>query len=341
MIGRRTLLGGVCALPARTALAQGQWQYRPTGVVHRELRFPGAAGVTLAGTLTLPLTTEIQRVPGVVMIAGSGPTDRDGNNPLIPVRVDLLKQLAELLARAGIASLRYDKRGLGASTPAPRDSLQSMERFTAWNLFVEDARAAHAELLRHDEIKSYATAFLGHSEGGLLALAATAEMGKSGPYALVLAGTPGLPLHALLRAQIERSAPQLVAAAERVMDVAIGTGHVPLNVPKALQPDFPSYLGPFLQGALTFDPAKTAASLDAVCLLLQGGADTQVVPMRDVQPLVDALARRNKPAEVLVVPNVSHNLKPVTGPDDPGFAGPVAQPIASKLTSWLSRVLGA
>jgi hypothetical protein len=341
VIRRRLLLGSAGALLARTARAQGKWQYRPVGILHREIRFPGASGVTLSGTLTLPSIVEIQRVPGVVMIAGSGPTDRDGNNPLIPVRVDLLKQFAETLAQAGIGSLRYDKRGIGASTPLPRDSLQSMERFAAWNLFVEDARAAHVELRRHDEIKDYATAFLGHSEGGLLALAAATEMGKNGPYALVLAATPGLPLHALLRAQIERAAPQLVPAAERVMDVAIGTGHVPDKVPKALQPDFPPYLGPFLQGALIFDPAKAAASLTAPCLLLQGGADTQVVAMRDVQPLVDALARRNEPAEVLVVPNVSHNLKQVTGPDDPGFAGPVAAPLSAKLVSWLGRVLGA
>jgi len=317
-----------------------QAQYRPTGIVHREIKFPGAASATLAGTLTLPLITEIQRVPGVVLIAGSGPTDRDGNNPGIPVRVDLLKDIAELLARAGIASLRYDKRGIGQSAAYPRDSLESLERFFAWNLFVEDARAAHAELLRHDEIKGYATAFLGHSEGGLLALAATAEMGKSAPYALVLAGTPGLPLRTILHEQIERATPGLVEPAERVMAAAIESGHVPADVPGDLQPFFPRYLGPFLQGALTFDPASTAAALDTPCLLLQGGADTQVVPLHDIQPLVDALARRNKPGEVLVAPNVSHNLKQLAGPDDPGFAGPIAPAIADKLTSWLGRALG-
>ena len=69
--------------------------------------------------------------------------------------------------------------------------------------------AAHAELLRHDEIKPYATALLGHSEGGLLALAAAAAMGKRAPYALVLAGTPGRPLIDIVRRQIARTAPQL------------------------------------------------------------------------------------------------------------------------------------
>ena len=47
------------------------------------MRFAGSDGATLAGTLLLPLVSELQRVPGVVLVAGSGPTDRDGNNPLV------------------------------------------------------------------------------------------------------------------------------------------------------------------------------------------------------------------------------------------------------------------
>ena len=64
------------------------------------------------------MISELQRVPGVVLIGGSGPTDRDGNNSLLPLRIDLLKQIAELLAKNGIASLRYDKRGVAASAAA-------------------------------------------------------------------------------------------------------------------------------------------------------------------------------------------------------------------------------
>src|SRR5439155_16945655 len=105
-------------------------------------------------TLLLPMVSEIQYVPGVVLVAGSGPTDRDGNNRLVPARIDLLKQIAERLARVGIASLRYDKRGIGASTARPTTVLDEQEDFFAWENFVGDVQAAHAELLRHDEIKS-------------------------------------------------------------------------------------------------------------------------------------------------------------------------------------------
>ncbi len=75
--------------------------------------------------------------------------------------------------------------------------------------------------------------------------------------------------------------------------------------------------------------------------MLHGGADAQIVPLGDIQPLIDALAERGKPGEVLVAPMVSHCLKTVTGPTDPGFAGAIAPTIADKLSTWLAHVLGA
>jgi alpha-beta hydrolase superfamily lysophospholipase len=334
---RRALAVAAAALAAPPALAQ---KY-PQGTKQRQVRFAGSGGVMLAGTLLLPMISEMQYVPGVVLVAGSGPTDRDGNNSLVPIRIDLLKQTAELLARAGIASLRYDKRGIGASKQPTPNRLDEQERFFAWENFVGDVQAAHAELLRHNEIKPYATAFLGHSEGALLSLAATEAMGKRGPYALVLAGSPGLPLRDIVRAQISRNAPTLLAGADRVMAAIFDTGHVPADVPAELQLIFPAYGGPFFRSALTFDPAKAVASIDTACLMLHGGADAQIVPLGDIQPLIDALARRGKPGEVLVAPLVSHCLKTVTGPTDLGFAGPVAPAIADKLSTWLVHTLGA
>jgi pimeloyl-ACP methyl ester carboxylesterase len=280
-------------------------------------------------------------VPGVVLVAGSGPTDRDGNNRYLAAKIDLLKQIAELLARNGIATLRYDKRGIGASTPQPENSLAAEERFWAWDHFVADVQAAHAELLRHDEIKPYATSLLGHSEGGLLSIAAAAAMGKKAPYALVLASTPGRTLRDIVHDQITRNAPPFAAAADRIMQTIIDTGHAPEDTPQELKLVFPANVGAFLQRALVFDPAKVLATIDPSCLLLQGGADTQVVPMGDIQPLVDALGRRTKPGEVQVFPMVSHNLKTVSGPGDPGFAGPIAPAVADKLASWMKLVLGA
>jgi len=340
VIARRALLAAA-ALAAFPARAQG--------VKERPVRFAGVAGAELAGTLTLPMISELQYVPGVVLIAGSGPTDRDGNNPLAPARIDLLKQIALALADAGIATLRYDKRGIGASTLRPRGTLEEQERFFAWPHFVDDVRAAHVEMLRHDEIKPYATALLGHSEGGLLAMAAAGGMGpvkgsakyKRAPYALVLASTPGRPLGEIVRQQIAREAPEFVAPAGRVMDAIAATGHVPGDLPRGLQALFPPYVGPFLKDAFAFDPPAALAHLDTACLLLQGAADRQVVALHDVQPLIDALQRRAAPGEVFIAPLVSHNLKTVASPADDGFSGPLSPVIAAKLVAWLTHVLGA
>jgi pimeloyl-ACP methyl ester carboxylesterase len=327
--------------PSQRSPTESGW-YAKGKTKERPVRFAGTGGVSLAGTLLMPLFSEIQYVPGIVLVAGSGPTDRDGNNPLAPDRIDLLKDIAELLARNGIASLRYDKRGIGQSTPRPRGSLEEQEAFFAWDNFVGDVEAAHAELLRHDEIKPYATALLGHSEGGLLALAASRSLAAKKLHALVLAATPGRRLEAILRSQIARDAPPtLRLPADRAIAAILETGRVPTNLPPELQLLFPLYAGPFLKSLLSFDPAVVLAESRTPCLLLQGGADRQVVPMEDVQPLIDALRDRGVSGEAVVIPQVSHNLKTVTGPLDPGFAGPLSPTVAAALLKWLVPALGA
>ncbi len=345
MIGRRALIAAGLSLPlaaVRSPWAQSPWKsYYATGTRQRAVRFAGSDGATLAGTLLLPLWSELQKVPGVVLVAGSGPTDRDGNNPLAPERIDLLKRIAELLAAAGIATLRYDKRGIGASTARPYGTLEEQERFFAWDNFVGDVAAAHGELVKHDEIKPYATALLGHSEGGLLVLAAASAIAKNRPHGMVLASTPGRPMGQIVRAQVARGAPNLLAAVERTIAAIQASGHVPADLPVELQALFPPYAGPFMQRLLWFDPAQALLGLDRPCLLLQGAADRQIVVMEDVQPLIDALSKRSAPGEAVIVPGVSHNLKLMSWPTDQGFAGPLAPAVSAKLVDWLVPVLGA
>jgi alpha-beta hydrolase superfamily lysophospholipase len=341
MIGRRMLLAMSALAPVAAHAEPARPRFYAKGSKQRIVRFAGSEGVTLEGTLLLPIWSELEKVPGVVLVSGSGPTNRDGNNPLVPDRIDLLKQIAEVLAEAGIATLRYDKRAIGASTPKPGGPLAEQERFFAWDNFVADVVAAHAELVKHDEIKAYATALLGHSEGGLLVLAAAPTIKKNPPHALVLVATPGRPLVDILHAQIARGAPKLVAPADRVIAAIQATGHVPSDVPLELDALFPPYAGPFLQSLLAFDPAKALLASRLPCLLVQGAADRQVVPMDDVQPLIDALDKRGAPGEAVIIPAASHNLKVVQWPTDAGFAGPITPAAAAKLAAWLKQSLGA
>jgi pimeloyl-ACP methyl ester carboxylesterase len=97
------------------------------------------ASGTVAGTLRLPDAGG--KAPAVLIVAGSGPTDRDGNNTMIPGHNDSLKMLADALAQAGYASVRYDKRGIGASKAAAPD--ESQMRF---DTYVDDAAAWIAKL---------------------------------------------------------------------------------------------------------------------------------------------------------------------------------------------------
>jgi hypothetical protein len=124
------------------------------GATSTEVQYAGANGVSLVGTLVMPIHAAGQRVPGVIIIAGSGSADRDGNAP--SVTTDLHEQIAELLAQDGIASLRYDKRGAGNSTPPHRPAipqqptpseLAALQDFVDWKNFVEDAGATASELL--------------------------------------------------------------------------------------------------------------------------------------------------------------------------------------------------
>jgi alpha-beta hydrolase superfamily lysophospholipase len=341
MIHRRVLLalGGLAPLAATAQPARPRFYAK--GTRQRAVRFTGSEGATLVGTLLLPIWSELEKVPGVVLVAGSGPTDRDGNNSLVPDRIDLLKQIAELLAEAGIASLRYDKRGIGASTSRPSGSIAELERFFSWDNFVGDVVAAQAELVRHDEIKPYATALLGHSEGGILVLAAAPAITRNPPHGMVLVATPGRRLADILRAQIGRGAPNLAGPADRAIAAIEATGHVPADLPRELSALFPPYAGPFLQRLLAFDPAQALAASRLPCLVLQGGADRQIVPMEDVQPLIDALGKRDAPGEAVIVPAASHNLKVAQWPTDAGFAGPISSAAAAKLTSWMRLLLGA
>ena len=295
MIRRRALLRPA---PRRlgAALAQPHGQrYYAQGTKQRAVRFAGSDGTILAGTLLLPIWSELEKVPGVVLVAGSGPTDRDGNNTLVPERIDLLKRIAELLAEAGIATLRYDKRGVGASNPRPRGTTGRAGAFFAWDNFVGDVAAAQAELIKHDEIKPYATALLGHSEGGLLVLAAAPTITRNPPHGMVLAATPGRKLGDIVRDQIARGAPNLVG---RRPSAPWRPSRPPVTCRPTCRANCRRCSRPMpgrsCSACWRSIPPRRCSDSRLPCLMLQGAADRQVVPMEDVQPLIDALGQARR-----------------------------------------------
>lgn len=356
---RRTLLLATALLAlGRIAAVQAADDAVPPPsppLISQQVRFAGAGGVPMAGTLALPADVNAaQPVPGVLLLQGSGPTDRDGNQPENGIRTDLLRQFAELLAKHGIASLRYDKRGMYANIGS-RPPQADYPQFYSWPSFVGDALAAHAFLAGQPLIAAGRVALLGHSEGGLIALQVADMLQRQGnaPAALVLAATPGRPLGAIIDDQIRRAlrlqkaTPEqerfFLSANARVMKDIRTTGRVPDTVPPGLAVFYPSYAGPLLKPLLLLDPATLARGYRGPVLLLQGAADVQVSAERDALALDHALQQRAPDRHtLLIVPGVSHNMKTVDDDDSqPGLDGPVNDAIAGRLAAWLSTQLKA
>src|SRR5690554_4770891 len=160
--------------------------------VVREVTFTGADGLELKGTLLLPNIKAGERCPAALLLPGSGPTDRDGNQPPLLV-TDLLKQIAEELASKGIATLRFDKRAVRSYAQYWPSEPAELNAFFGWRKFVDDAAAGLRFLQSHEAIDPERIAIIGHSEGGLIALqiAHDGRMSDQLPATLVLLATAG------------------------------------------------------------------------------------------------------------------------------------------------------
>ena len=219
---------------------------------------------TLYGSLVLPKSDK--PVPVVLIIAGSGPTDRNGNNTQ-GGRNDSLKKLAWHLAQNNIASVRFDKRGIAESRPAAPD-----ERTLNLDQYVTDA-VAWGNKLKADP--RFADVFiLGHSEGALIASLAAPGMDAAG--VISIAGT-ARPVGQVLREQLQRNnmPPALLQRSFELIH-ALESGRTDDNVPEALHVIFRPSVQPYLISLLRYDPAKAFAALKMPALIIQGTHDIQV-----------------------------------------------------------------
>ncbi|HTV73056.1 MAG TPA: alpha/beta fold hydrolase [Candidatus Acidoferrales bacterium] len=254
----------------------------------------------IAGTLEMPETPVGPAllgaqgpVPVVLIIAGSGPTDRNGNNPM-GVTGNTYRLLAEALAAHGIASVRYDKRGVGMSKAAMVSPL-------TFSIYVDDA-VGWVRMLRADPRFSHVV-LAGHSEGSLIALLAAAKTPVDGVISLEGAGRPiGDVLTSQIEAQGPSAAPLLGPLQNAITDLRAGRD--PQDLPPALMPLFPPYLYAFLHEVLNIDPATAAAQAKAPLAIVQGEADMQV-GVEDAKRL--AAARPD--ATLSILPHMTHMLK--------------------------------
>jgi pimeloyl-ACP methyl ester carboxylesterase len=258
------------------------------------LKIPTPNG-DLGGTIALP--ADQSNMPAVLIVAGSGPTDRDGNGSQYGLESNLYKLLAEGLAESGIASLRYDKRGVGAST-----SPEALQVPLVLDTYVQDVVLA---LEATEKINGVTAVFLlGHSQGGLLSILAAHE---HAPRGLVLLESQGRSMADLISAQLH-AAPvpdDLKTRADEIMD-ELQHGRSVADVPTGLTALFAPRLQPFMKSILSVDPGREIESLQLPTLIIQGTADLQT-SMQDAQHL-----REGDPdAKLLELPGANHVLRDV------------------------------
>ncbi|MDY7095063.1 MAG: alpha/beta hydrolase [Acidobacteriota bacterium] len=299
---------------------------------------PGAAAVeegenwelgisegSLFGTLLVP--EGLPPYPVALIIAGSGPTDRNGNNPLAGEN-NSLRYLAEGLAAAGIASLRYDKRMIGDSA-----GLDLKESDVVFDDFVSDA-SQWVERLRGDSRFSSVTV-IGHSEGSLVGMLAVR---RASADAFVSIAGPGRPLGALLREQLEGKLPPKEAIRAEEILTSLERGESVAKVPNILSSLFRPSVQPFLISMLRYDPTKEIAKLEVPTLIVQGNTDIQV-------PVQDALALKQAApeAEFRLVDGMNHVLKSVPSElaAQQASYGDPKLPLAEELLGPITELIGS
>ena len=291
----------------------------------QDVRVSGPGGIVLGGTLTMP-TNARGPVPAVVTITGSGQQDRD---ELIPIAggIRLFRQVADTLSRRGIAVLRLDDRGLGASGGDPRTATSAD--------FADDIRAALAYLRTRRDIDGTRLGLVGHSEGGAIApmIAATDPKLK----AMVVMAGPGEPGIEISMAQnkyiLERDTTLTPAKRDSVLRAARAS----------LDPAKQTI--PWVKFWMSYDPAPTARRVTAATLILQGATDRQV-PVDQAEKLAALIrAGGNRDVTVRVIPATNHLfIADPTGDFNAYDKLPtnnVSASVLGPLADWLVLKLGA
>ena len=299
-----------------------------------QVRIP-ANGFSLAGTISKPAGAGGKPLPALVLVGGSGLTDRDETVSGIPI----FGQLAGALADAGYFVLRYDKRGVG----------QSGGRAEAATLadFAEDLRAAVRFLGNRKDVDRRRLAVVGHSEGGAVGLLAADRENRIA--ALVLIAAPGMTGAELNLAQVTRALAQsnrpeaekqATIELQKKIQTAVLTGNGWDEISPALrqQADIP-----WFRSFLAFDPVRIMRDVDQPILVVQPLLDAQVPPV-NADRLEAAARARKKPAPVEVVrlPGLNHLLVPATTGEPAEYSAltdrNVSPAVAASIAGWLQKI---
>ncbi len=253
----------------------------------------------LYGSLLLPSAGAASTaVPVVIIHAGSGPTDRDGNSGLSQGKSDSLKMLAAGLAQNGIASVRYDKRGVAKSASA-----SPAEKDLRFDNYVDDL-AAWVSKLKADKRFSRVTV-IGHSEGSLIGMIAT-EKAKADGYVSIAGIARGA--SDVLRTQLKSKLPDALAKESERTLKSLEAGKTVDDAPEALAALYRPSVQPYLISWFSKRPAVEIAKLNVPVLIVQGTTDIQVAVTE-----AEALKTAAPKAELSMLTGMNHVLKKIGG----------------------------
>ena len=263
--------------------------------IHYKITVPAGADLTLAGTLILPDTTETP-VPVVLLIAGSGPTDRDGNSGY-GLKSNAYTMLADSLVHKGIAVARYDKRFSGTNLPTAVNVLKPEEH--RFDFFVSDTVGFIRQLQAEKRFSRVIVA--GHSEGSLVGMLA-AQLTKANGF-ISLAGA-GQNIAEVMKEQIRRSTADTLSKQASVILDSLKAGYTVQRVNPFLQPLFKPKNQPGLISWMKYEPTQAIKNYQGPVLIVNGINDLQV-------PVSEAgLLKRARPdARLVLIDQMNHIMK--------------------------------
>jgi len=314
--------------------------------------------LTLVGTLRVPADGD-DPYPVAVFLHGSGPVDRDGNavdpeTGAVVMQLDIQRQLAVALSDAGIASFRFDKRGVGESegdvTLASRADL------------LADARAAVDAVRARDEIDPTCILLIGHSEGSYLAPALAVE--DADVAGLVLLSGAARPLDAITRWQVE-SLLRAQGVEGDALDAALAQQDAYIAFVESSEGEWSDYTVTALQAAMPWmteeqadqlkatplalswlrehyldEPGDTLRQVDVPVLVISGEKDSQV-PSSEAA-LIEAALREggNEDVSVHVLSDLNHLLR--NHPEEPNLtyrhvSEPVDARVSELIIAWIQE----
>ncbi len=243
----------------------------------------------IEGTLIIP--DGKLPVPVALIIAGSGPTDRNGNNPMWTN--NSLKMLATELAKKGIASLRYDKRGIAKSQ---KEGMAEAE--LRFEMYIKDASdwvqflKANKDFIEVD--------IIGHSEGSLIGMVAAQNRNVSRFVSIAGAGQAA---DKIIREQLKAQPPFVLEQSASILDELV-KGNTVENVPQMLNSLFRPSVQPYMISWFRYDPQTEIARLKKPVLIIQGTTDIQV-SVEDARRLQVA----NPDAKMTIIEGMNHIFK--------------------------------